>query len=257
MVEKFLVPMSAFHRDRMIRVFLPEDYQQTDVRYPVLYMHDGQNVFDDEEAYGGISLGLEEYLNRTGSQVIVVAIDRHADDEERKHELCPWVTGEYAVKILGEPSTAGGKGEAYADFVVQELKPLIDSKYRTLEQETYMAGVSLGGLIATYAACRYPGVIKRVAGISSGFYRNQEKIEDLLEASDLSHVERFYLDVGTKEAGEEEEVNAEVIASIRSVYDIVQGKVENTEFEIAENGRHQYRYFRDRVPGIFSFLLEG
>lgn len=255
MIEKFLTEMKEPQQERMIRVYLPEGYEQSGERYPVLYMHDGQNVFNDEEAYGGISLGLEEYLGRAGLEVIVVAIDRHADDEERKHEYCPWVTGEYAVKILGEPSSVGGKGEAYADFVVKELKPFIDGKYRTLEQENYMAGASLGGLIALYAACRYPGVFKRVAGISSGFYRNQEEIERLLRASDLSHVERCYLDCGTNEAGEEEDVNAEVLASIRSVYDIVQSKVGDSKFVVMENGRHRYGDFKERVPGVFGYLL--
>lgn len=255
MIEKFLMEMKEFQQERLIRVYVPKGYEQSGESYPVLYMHDGQNVFNDGEAFGGVSLGLEEYLDTTDRKVIVVAIDRHADDEERKHEYCPWVTGEYAVKILGEPSTVGGKGEAYADFVVKELKPFIDSKYRTLEQETYMAGASLGGLMAVYAAARYPGVFKRIAGISSGFYRNQEEIERLLKASDLSHVERCYLDCGTNEAGEEEEVNAEVLASIRSVYDIVQGKIGDSKLVVMEKGRHRYVDFRERVPGMFGYLL--
>ncbi|WP_247739102.1 alpha/beta hydrolase-fold protein [Bacillus sp. 165] len=132
-------------------------------------MHDGQNVFQNEDAVGGISLRLEEYLDENGVEIIVVAIDSKKG-EERINEYCPWINGEYSKKMVGDTSTLGGKGGAYAEFIIQDLKPYIDKKYRTMKQQNYMAGISLGGLISTYSACRYPNLFTRVAAISSAYF---------------------------------------------------------------------------------------
>ena len=193
---------------------LPVSYHDSDNRYPVLYMHDGQNVFEDEGAIKGISLGLKDYLNQNKLELIVVAIDLNPEGEERINEYCPWVTGAIAEKVIGHPSSSGGKGEQYLDFIVNELKPLIDSKYRTLENQTSMAGISLGGLISTYAACRYPHIFKRIVAISPGYYRNQEELEIFVRNSDLSGVEKFYMDFGTNEIANDKELNNEFMEMI-------------------------------------------
>ena len=228
MLEKFPVYMTSFKQERMIRVYLPENYNNENRRYPVLYMHDGQNVFEDEGAIKGVSLGMKDYLDESGMELIVVAIDQNPEGEERVNEYCPWVNGALSEQILGYASPSGGRGEEYLDFIVEELKPLIDQKYRTLKNHTSMAGISLGGLISTYAACRYPKIFKRVAALSTGFYRNQEEIENLLRNSDLSALEKFYMDFGTKEVGEDEEMNKVFLDLRNRVYDILNGKIANS-----------------------------
>jgi predicted alpha/beta superfamily hydrolase len=253
MVEKFLFYIDSFEQERMIRVYLPKNYHKAGENYPVLYMHDGQNVFDDNEAIGGISLGLEDYLDENGLETIVVAIDQNS--EERINEYCPWAHGEYSKQILGHASPLGGKGKQYVDFIVNVLKPFIDNKYRTLTDRTAMAGISLGGLVSTYAMCRYPQVFKNVAVLSSAFYRNQEEIEQLLQDSDLSSIETFYLDCGTREAKEDELISKEFTASNKAIYEILMAKIPNTKFEIINDAEHHYRFFRERVPEIFTFLI--
>ncbi|WP_407269807.1 alpha/beta hydrolase [Radiobacillus sp. PE A8.2] len=199
MIETFKLPL--FDEDRQIRIYVPENYHSSSINYPVLYMHDGQNVFLEEDAIGGVSLEIHRYLEDNHINLIVVAIDLNITGEERINEYCPWTNGEYSKKLLGYQSTSGGKGAHYVDFIVDQLKPMIDKKYRTLPNETYMAGISLGALISTYAMCCYPQIFKRIAAISAAYYRNQEEIERLLRSSDLSKVERFYLDCGTRESG--------------------------------------------------------
>lgn len=253
MIKKFLIRMSELNQDRLIRVYLPPNYNKEDKSYPVLYMHDGQNVFNEEDAIGGISLGLEDYLDENKLEVIVVGIDQNS--EERINEYCPWVNGEYSKKILEKASSSGGKGAKYIEFIVMELKPFIDKNYRTLKDITAMAGISLGGLISTYAACRYPQVFNKVAVLSSAFYRNQEEIEKLLQNSDLSSIERFYLDCGTKESGDEELISKEFLASNKAIYEILREKITNTKFEIVNEGEHNYLFFRGRISDIFSFLF--
>lgn len=255
MLEKFPVYMSSFKQERLIRVYLPSSYNEGNKKFPVLYMHDGQNVFEDEGAFKGVSLGMKDYLDKSGLEIIVVAVDLNPEGEERVNEYCPWVNGEISKRILGYASPSGGRGEQYLDFIVNELKPFIDAKYRTLEDHTSMAGISLGGLISTYAACRYPHIFKRIAAISPGFYRNQEEIEKLLKTSNLSAIEKFYMDFGTKEVGGDTEMNQIFLDLTHGVYEILNQKVTNLNFQLVEDAEHAYIFFRKRIPTVLTFLF--
>ena len=218
----------------------------------MLYMHDGENMFQDLEAIGGKSLDLENYLDAHELDLIVVAVDQNP--QARIDEYCPWVSGEYSKIILGKESPEGGPGTHYVDFIVNELKPLIDSKYRTVRDQNAMAGISLGGLISFYAMCRYPHIFKHIAVLSSAFYRNQEEIMKLMEQTDLSLVESVYMDCGSKEAGADTEVSQKFLASNQMVYELLKDKISNTQFEIVDEAEHNYSYFKERVPSIFGFL---
>ncbi|MFD2445291.1 alpha/beta hydrolase [Bacillus sp. CGMCC 1.16607] len=251
MLEIFSVHISTFNQDRKIRVYTPKDYQKENKRYPVLYMHDGQNVFRDCDAIGGISLSLENYLNENSLEVIVVGIDQNS--EERINEYCPWIHGKYSEKILGYYCDQGGKGMAYVDFITHELKPLIDQKYRTLIDYTAMGGISLGGLISVFAACRYPHIFKNIVALSSAFWRNQEEMEKLLKNSDMSPIESFYMDWGDKE-GKGEMINREFLFSNQSIFNILKEKIPHIKSNFINGGEHSYMFFRERVPEIFSFL---
>jgi predicted alpha/beta superfamily hydrolase len=255
MLEKFQVYMSAFQQERMIRVYVPENYDSETMRYPVLYMHDGQNVFEDEGAIKGVSLAMKDYLDESDLPIIVVGIDQNTEGDRRINEYCPWAHGEISKEILGYASPAGGRGGEYLDFIVKELKPQIDSKYRTQVDQTAMAGISLGGQLATYAACKYPHIFKRIAAISPGFYRNQEDIENLLKESDLSAIEKFYMDIGTKELGDDEKMTQVFLDLTDRVYEILKDKVENLHFQLIEKGQHNYTSFKKRVPDFLSYLF--
>ncbi|MCI0184416.1 alpha/beta hydrolase [Sulfoacidibacillus ferrooxidans] len=255
MLDEFSILITPFNIERTIRVYLPQNYYTSKENYPVLYMHDGKNVFRDKVAIGGVSLGLESYLEQIGLKLIVVGIDANVSREERVNEYCPWVNGAFSKAVLGDDSALGGKGEVYVDFIVHELKPIVDHKYRTSPNKTYMGGVSLGGLISTFAACRYPHIFTRVAGVSSAFYRNQEEIENLLRQSDMSSIEQFYLDCGTKEAGEEDSISTAFVNSNEAVYEILRNKIPRTKFQVVSDAKHNYEDFRKRVPEIFSFLF--
>jgi predicted alpha/beta superfamily hydrolase len=253
-LEIFSLYMTSFEQVKTIRVYLPKTYMNENRRYPVLYMHDGQNVFRDEDSIRGVSLGIEDYLDQNDLEIIVVGIDLNTTGEERINEYCPWPNGEFAKGKFGISNSTGGRGEEYLDFIVHELKPFIDRKYRTLDNNTSMAGISLGALITTYAACTYPHIFKKIALLSSGFYRNQEEIENLLGNSDLSAIEGVYMDCGTREAGDEEEISGLFLESSKSVYEILREKVPNTRFDILDNAEHDYAFFRKRVSNIFDLL---
>lgn len=251
MLETFHTYISSFKQERLIRVYLPKSYSTEKKKYPVLYMHDGQNVFQDLDAIGGKSLDLENYLDVNGLDLIVVAVDQNP--QARISEYCPWVSGEYSKSILGKESTEGGKGMHYVDFIVNELKPLIDGNYRTVRDQTAMAGISLGGLISVYGMCRYPHIFKHIAVLSSAFYRNQEEIMKLIEQTDLSLVESVYMDCGSKEAGSDTEVSQKFLASNQMVYELLEAKVSNSEFKILEDAEHNYSYLKKECPMHLGF----
>lgn len=253
MLEAFPVYSEKLKNERLIRVYTPPAYQHEKKNFPVLYMHDGQNVFNDEDAIGGFSLHLEKYLNENELEIIVVAIDQNSP--ERKEEYCPWPNNEYSRALLADESLSfGGKGDLYSSFVVEELKPLIDRKYRTQKNRSAMAGISMGGQISLYIACKYPHVFKDLIMLSSAFYANQEEMENLLESADLTRINSFYMDCGTDEAGAGTIISKEFLASNKSIHEIVKQKIPHATFEVLDGNEHHYKYFQARVPALFPFL---
>jgi predicted alpha/beta superfamily hydrolase len=134
---------------RQLTIYAPPGYSdRDDRRYPVLYMQDGQNLFDDSRAFGGHSWRLHDHADhaigaRTAAPMIIVGIDHtHAD---RIHEFTP---------TRDESRKAGGKASTYGRMLLEEIKPIIDATYRTRDDDTSIGGSSLGGLVSLYLALR-------------------------------------------------------------------------------------------------------
>jgi len=118
-VSTFTIEAPQLHTNKKIWVYLPKDYKNSNTNYPVIYMHDAQNLFDIETAYAG-EWNVDEYLDTiTTKQVIIVAI-AHGNDK-RIDELTPYPNTTYG----------GGNGAAYIDFITKTLKPHIDITYPT------------------------------------------------------------------------------------------------------------------------------
>jgi predicted alpha/beta superfamily hydrolase len=212
-------------------------------------MHDGQNLFRDEDATYGMSWRIADFLDKSNLEIIVVGIDSNDEGYKRLDEYSPWVSTTIKDIFPDIKESVGGEGKEYIDFIVHQLKPMIDNKYRTKPEETSMAGSSMGGLISTYAACVYPQVFKRVASVSSAYWFSQQEIENLLQNSDLTTIERIYLDYGTKES-------LEIKNSSESVYKILKDSVKDCQFEISEGAEHNEKAWRERVPAIFTYLFK-
>ncbi|TFE19362.1 alpha/beta hydrolase [Cohnella luojiensis] len=245
--------ITPFNQERLIRVYLPNGYMEGTKLYPVLYMHDGQTVFRDEDVTDGISLGLKEYLDNNRAEVIVVGIDSNTVGNERVNEFSPWVNVEFSRSYVKDDSLLGGRAEEYLEFIIHELMPIINNKYRTHRDCSYMAGCSLGGLFSIYAACRYPEVFTKVAALSSSFWFNQKEIEDFIISSNLDSINGFYLDCGTKE-GTDEQSKSDFVQSQRAVYQILSDKIRNIRFNIVDGAGHNLLAFRERIPDFMSFF---
>jgi predicted alpha/beta superfamily hydrolase len=254
MVEHFTVTITPLGRERTVGVYLPPGYAAGEARHRVLYMHDGQNLFRDEDATYGVSWGLADHLTAHGPEVIVVGIESPRD-LRRIDELAPWPNRTAAAGLHAETRAGfGGEGELYLDWIVHELKEEIDRRYRTLSVESAMAGSSLGGLLSTYAACRYPDVFRRVAAVSSAHWFNQQEIEDLIRRSDLSSIERFYMDVGTDERSGERFGPDVYVASNRSVHELLKERLTRLRFDVVEGATHDEAAWRRRLPAMVEFL---
>jgi predicted alpha/beta superfamily hydrolase len=255
MFEHFQVTITPLNRTRMVRVYLPNHYyDNTDKRYPVLYMHDGQNLYKDEDAGYGMSWGISDYLDKSDLELIVVGIDCN-EGHKRLDEYSPWSSSEMRTIFAPELDGIGGEGESYIEYMVHELKPMIDEKYRTITDETSMAGSSMGGLISTYAACKYPNIFKRVASVSSAYWFTQDEIEQLIQKSELSDIEKFYLDVGTNESSGTID-SKRYVESSEAIYTLLNKKIKDVKFVIAEGAVHNELAWRDRVPAIFDYLFK-
>lgn len=167
---------SAFVNPRNIEVWLPPTYSPKE-KYSVLYMHDGQMLFDSAQTWNHQEWAVDETMSSlldqgVIQQCIVVAIWNIND--LRRSEYFP----ERALQLLPEPlrdsllaNELRGKAraEAYLKFIVSELKPFIDSQFSTIsdQQHTFIAGSSMGGLISLYAACRFPHIFSGAACLST------------------------------------------------------------------------------------------
>jgi len=154
--------MPQLSRSRRIWIYLPAGYEKNKKKYPVLYMHDGQNLFDDyTSAYGewGVDESLDSLIKKGKPACIVVGID---NGPKRFNEYNP-----YEFREFGK-----GEGDLYLEFLVKTLKPFIDRQYRTMpsKENTIIAGSSMGGLISFYAMLQYPDVFGKAGIFSPAFW---------------------------------------------------------------------------------------
>lgn len=252
-MESFMMNITPFKQERLLRVYLPIEYAMSSKYYPVLYMHDGQTVFNDINVEDGISLGLNDYLDNIKSEVIVVGIDSNQVSNERVNEYSPWVNIEFSRNYMADGTILGGRAEEYLEFIINELMPHINDKYRTVRDKSYMAGCSMGGLFSTYAACRYPEVFTKVAALSSSYWFNQTELEQLIESSNLESIEGFYLDCGTEE-GTDEKRKSDFVNSQKAVHQKLRNKIKNTKFNVIEGDGHNLLSFKGRMSNIISFF---
>lgn len=165
----FLIP--GLDRQRTVRLYLPPDYDNETQSYPVIYMHDGQNLFDNATAYvdeWGVDESLNVLAKKSGRKFIVVGIDNGGDF--RMNEMSPWPNERF-----GE-----AQGDEYMQLIVEVVKPYIDSNYRTLSnvQNTAIMGSSMGGLMSHYAVHNYPDVFGKAGIFSPSYWYSQDVFSD-------------------------------------------------------------------------------
>lgn len=236
--------MGELDRQRTVRLYLPSSYHQGGKRYPVIYMHDGQNLFDDMTAYSG-EWGVDESLNllaeNQGLEVIVVGIDNGGDF--RMNELSPWEN-----KRFGE-----AQGKQYMDFIVEVVKPYIDTNFRTQEDRLHTAimGSSMGGLISHYAIHAYPQVFSK-AGIFSPSYWYSQDVFSFTKFKKVPFDARLYVMYGSKEG---DGMIADTSKMHRQLKQ--QGHPrQNMLFKRVPNGEHNEQLWRAQFTEAVQWLFQ-
>ncbi len=183
--------------NRPLHIYLPDGYEASWERYPVMYFFDGHNLYNDEDATYGKSWGLKDFLEGWDKDMIVVGIECGHDGEERLSEYLPYQADKGSHFDRFVPM-----GKETMDWIVEEIKPFIDVNYRTIpfRECTGIAGSSMGGLMALFAAERYNRWFSKAGCISSavGFCMGPV-MEDMYHCA-LSPDTRIYLSWGTREA---------------------------------------------------------
>jgi pullulanase len=248
----------AFLGGRRCWVYLPPGYERDERRYPVLYMHDGQNLFDDRTSFAG-EWRIDETCERmigAGEIAPLIVVGIENAGLRRCDEYTPWPTREAGS------TCSGGGADLYLRAIRDTLIPLVNRRYRarTGPESTWMAGSSLGGLITAYAALSFGGTFGRVAAVSPSYWWAERRILAHAAAPGPLEVFAFYQDMGTDEKGSDQDANGvnDLIDDLRVMERIVRarglsggGRIQSVE---AAGHRHSERYWAERAPEILRFL---
>ena len=213
--EEFEIPQ--LNRKRRIWIYLPPNYNISDESFPVVYMHDGQNLFDDKTAYAG-EWKVDETLNKLfrdkNMSAIVVGIDN--DSDKRLDEYSPFENDEYG----------GGEGDAYVQFISQTLKPYIDKSYKTLtdRDNTVIAGSSMGGLISHYASLNYPEIFGKAIVFSPSFWFAPDEFKAYTKSKAKNANTKLYYMAGGNEGNVKADEMSPMVTDMNQMIDLLKSE---------------------------------
>ena len=244
MVETFTVHITPYDLDRNTFIYLPDNWQTSGKRYPVIYMFDGHNLFFDSTATFGTCWGLKDYLD-AHPNAIVVAPECNHEGNKRLEEYCPydsdWFDGIH------------GTGKQYMDWLVNELKPAIDAKYPTLPDRgnTAIGGSSMGGLMSLYALLQYNDTVSRAAALSPSIWVSPEKLSGLVGRAKLEPGTVLYMDYGSQEMGSHEGMRREFAEMCSKI--MVRGI--HLTSRLVPGGTHSEASWEKQLPFVFHTLM--
>lgn len=243
--------------ERTLRVYLPPGYSETDARYPVLYMHDGQNLFDEATSFIGAEWGVDETCDRLIREgrippIVVVGIDNPG--EARADEYTP------VPDSMGEGGRRGGGADTYGRFLIEEVKPFVDRTYRTLSDRahTAVAGSSFGGILSLHLAWTRPEAFAAAGVVSPSLWWGDDfGIRRVEAGSRPDPAPRLWIDMGTEEGEDRSDADSSVAAA-RRLGDALaaKGLRENEDYavRIYEDADHSERAWAARLDEILLFL---
>ena len=240
-VSTFTIEAKQINTIKRIWIYLPDNYASSSKKYPVIYMHDAQNLFNSKTSYAG-EWNVDETLDSINAQVIVIGIE-HGDDK-RIEELTP----------CQHPKYNGGNAVAYLDFIVNTLKPIIDKKYRTKSnaKNTAMIGSSLGGMVSFYAAITYPNIFGKIGCFSPSFWFCRDNLNQLMTKTKEFNTKIYFL-CGDNEGDDD------VIRDMENVEKWVNSKrcecKKMNKRVIIKGGQHNEKLWREHFKKAYLWLF--
>ncbi len=248
--EGFEIPQ--LNRTRRVWVYLPPDYHTSNESYPVVYMHDGENLFDKKTSSFSNEWEVDETLNKLFKEkqlkLIVVGVDNGGD--KRLDEYSPWKNEKYG----------GGEGDAYLDFLVNMLKPYIDSNYNTLKEKenTAIIGSSMGGLISHYAALKYPETFGKVGVYSPAFWFAPQVNDFSQENANLQDTKMYFLAGGKEGENVRFDEISQTVKDMNHMVSVLTEKgfpSENIKSKVVPEGKHNETLWRENFEETISWLF--
>lgn len=236
----------ALGNTRGVYVYYPPTYLENDTaRFPVVYMHDGQNLFDGATAFGGNEWKVDETMDAASEdgsirEAIVVGPENTSG---RIYEYTPTKSAEY-------PSSGGG--DLYLTMLVDELKPMVDKELRTIPETSALVGSSLGGLISAYAGTKKSKTFSLIGAMSPSTWWDDTVLLKLVAASTEKPV-RMYVDSGDSGASNDDKANTKLLADAYIKLGLVEGTT--LKYVVQSGATHSEVYWAQRLPGALSFLL--
>lgn len=250
MIEKIDIYIPCFNTMRTLHIYLPQDYQESRKKYPVLYMYDGHNLFHDEDATFGKSWGLEKYLDKQQCELVVVGIECNHEGNQRLIEFSPYTFFEPHLDVIA------GRGAELMQWVVDELKPWIDRQYRTksARQYTGVAGSSMGGLMALYTILHHNETFSKAACLSCYLHHVMGDIRKEL-ATDLMKDTSIYLSWGSDEYRSKTQLAQATKANLEIANTLLSKSV-MMQIHQVYRGRHCEACWEKEIPTFLTFLFK-
>ncbi|MCC6725997.1 MAG: alpha/beta hydrolase [Saprospiraceae bacterium] len=240
MLQFFDINLPSEPKPRKLRLLLPKDYESGKRHYPVVYALDGQNLFQAETAFGGRHWKIAESMARMPKQLqaIFVAIDNAGAN--RIYEYAPYKRGKQ-----------GGGGLEFAQFLIKELKPQVDSSYRTLPgpDTTAIVGSSMGGLLSLWAGLRFGEVFGRVGVLSPSLWFNPQVFQ--LAEHDVGEKSKIYIAGSSKES-------SRMASGLVRLYEALERggfTEEQVRVIIRDRGRHNEAFWSREFPKMHKWLF--
>ena len=253
MIEKKAVIFPAFtgEEERTAYIYLPPMAQACpELRFPVLYMFDGHNVFFDEDATYGKSWGMGEFLDYCDIPLIVAALEcHHGENGARIHEYAP-----YSVDVPRHGHFQGC-GRETMDWFVGVFKPMVDAYCPTLpdRKHTFIAGSSMGGLMSLFALAEYNDVFSRAAALSPSIGFAPSRCDEMIRNARFAPDTVLYMDMGEKEL----KSYRAAAPRWRGFCRLLQDKGVLLTSRIVPEGEHNEASWEKQNPFFISTLLYG
>jgi len=243
----FFIPQ--LNTKRRIWIYFPRGYTSTKKHYPVMYLQDGQNLFDEmTSAYGeewGVDECLDSLIEKGKPACIIVGIDNGA--ATRMNEYNPY---EFTLKDSTISKTFLPQGNEYLNFLTKTLKPFIDKKYRTLssKENTIIAGSSMGAVISYYAAIKYPEVFGK-AGFFSPAFHTAPQIKQLTDSISNKVNSKFFFYIGEKEG-------AAYVTDMKEIAEKLGGHSNAMIYSVIDTeGEHNEKAWRKWFAEFYNWMM--
>lgn len=257
MIEQFsfdLPTNKVQGQKRIVKVYRP-DFTDSNECLPVLYMHDGQNVFD-AKSNTGTQWGIDRHIEELHLPLMVVAVASAPDWLDRYDEYSFYEDDMLYRRIGPELAktrpTLGGQGRLYTDWMMDELKPWIDERYKTDPADVGVMGSSMGGVISLYMMATYPA-IRRVGSFSTAAWSNLDPLIRELKQADLSA--RLYMDIGTNETSGPITADDYMYTNAKLAETLARTGIA-FRYEVEPDAVHNEEAWRRRLPNALAFLYE-